>query len=65
MLSQDDPLSEGSVSVSALARQTFTVNLTRGQSFSNDGYRGQTNGHLTLTLHRGHITQQIVTQPNE
>lgn len=43
--------------------RTFGVTLRPAGSFSDDGYTVTLQGHLSLVLRRGRITQQVATEP--
>jgi hypothetical protein len=47
----------------ALGRRVFTVKLHGKGSFTDDGYVVTPQGSLSVVLRRGHVTQQVITEP--
>ena len=61
------PLTSGSLASGAiprreLYRRQFSLVLRGARSFGDDGYLGRVSGSLALTLRRGRLRQQVVTQ---
>lgn len=56
-------LATGRLPFDALARHTVTIALTTGSTGTDDGYSTRTVPRLVLTLKRGRVTQQILSQP--
>jgi hypothetical protein len=58
------PLAVGSVPLRELAHRTFRLHLHAAGAISDDGYRVQLRGGLTLKLRRGRITQLVQLLPS-
>jgi hypothetical protein len=56
-------LLSGAAARRILGARTFTVVVNRGSSLQDDGYIGSVHGSLGLTLRRGRLTQQVITEP--
>jgi hypothetical protein len=56
-------LLSGSMPRTTLSSRPFTLVLRRGSSLRDDGYTGSVRGSLRLTLRRGRVTQQVITEP--
>lgn len=56
-------LLSGTIRRGILNARTFRLVLSRGASLQDDGYTGSVRGSLRLTLRRGRVTQQVITEP--
>ena len=61
--SQGTPLLAAAVARDALTRRTFTIGLRPSGPVEDDGYTLTVQGHMSLVVRRGRITQHVITQP--
>jgi hypothetical protein len=61
--SQGNPLLAASVPRDALRHRTFTIGLRPSRPVEDDGYTLTVQGHMSLTVRGGRITQHVITQP--